>query len=114
MSARDDVPGSELDAAMAKVLAAERSAREAVDRYAREAEQRLAGGRALEKAIAERAAARGNAVRAAMAARLQRRLDEIAALERAVDPRADPSPAEHERLDAAVERLADELIGARP
>lgn len=114
MSARDETTSTELDAAMARVLAAERKAREAVDQFARDAELRLSSARALEKAIAERAAARGNAVRASVAARLQRRLDEIAALERDIDPTADPSPAEHERLAAAVERLADELIGARP
>lgn len=109
---RDTQAGA--DASMARVLSAEREAREAVEACAAEARVRIDRARALEKSIAARAAARAAAARASLAARRERRLAEIAAADRAIDPTATPRTEEHTRLALAIERLADELAGGPP
>jgi hypothetical protein len=101
-----------LDHAMATVLAAERSARTAVEDCARQAETIAAEARAAEKAIAERAARRCARVRAAMAARLAERLASID--QQIAQVAADTGIAERERLVPCVERLADEMTGGAP
>jgi cell division septum initiation protein DivIVA len=102
------------DASMARVLAAERAAREAVEACAAEARECLDRARALEKSIAARAAARSADARASLAARRERRLAEIAAADRAIDATSTPRADEHARLAQAIERLADELAGGTP
>jgi hypothetical protein len=101
----------EVETAIARVLDAERAARAAVARAQGEAEVIRSDARAADKRVAERAAVRIAAIRAGMT---QKRAARLAALEaEAVGP--DPQAAEDEaaraRLDQAVARLADELIG---
>jgi hypothetical protein len=109
---RDTEAGA--DAAMARVLAAELAAREAVEACAARARERVEGSRALEKTIAARAAARAAAARASLAARRERRLAEIAVEDRAIDATSAPRLDEHARLAQAIERLAEELTGGGP
>jgi hypothetical protein len=104
----------EVEAAIARVLAAEREARAAIDACEREAEAVRAAARSREKRIAERAAQRIAAIRAGMAAKLARRLAAIEAETVGPDPEAARDGAAWARLDAAVARLADELTGAGP
>lgn len=103
-----------LDAAMATVLAAERQARAAVEACAREAESLDAEARASEKAIAERAARRANAVRAGMAVKLAAELRRLEAKAREAGAADAPTDADRRRLAAAVERLGAELTGTTP
>ncbi len=112
-STRDREDGG-ADAAMARVLAAEREAREAVETFVQEAGRRRDDARELEKRIAERAARRAASARAALAARLEQRLAGIAASERAIDASAGPDADERRRLAEALERLAEELVGSEP
>jgi hypothetical protein len=103
----------EVEAAIERVLAAEREARAAIAAYEREAEALRAAARDHGKRTAERAAKRIAALRAGMAAKLARRLGAIEAEAVAPDPEAARDDAARARLDAAVEGVADELIGAR-
>jgi creatinine amidohydrolase/Fe(II)-dependent formamide hydrolase-like protein len=103
----------EVETAIARVLAAERDARDAIAAGEREAEALRAATRTREKRIAERAAQRIAAIRAGMAAKLAGRLAAIEAEAVAPDPEAARDEAARARLEAAVERLADELSGAR-
>ncbi|HSD53656.1 MAG TPA: hypothetical protein VLC47_05795 [Burkholderiales bacterium] len=102
----------EVEAAIARVLEAERAARAAVEAAQHEAEAIRADARTRDKRIAERAAARIAAVRAGMA---EKRATRLAALETAAVGR-DPQAAEDEAAGAhlvdAVAQLADELIGS--
>ncbi|HXZ49399.1 MAG TPA: hypothetical protein VEG27_10285 [Usitatibacter sp.] len=98
-----------LDEAMARVLAAERDARFAVEECTREAERLLAQARAREKAIAAAAARRAAAVRAAMRRRLEQKLAAIAALEREAGMAGEAGADEDRRLLEAIGRLAVEL-----
>lgn len=101
----------EVEAAIARVLDAERAARAAVETAQREAEAIRAEARARDKRIAERAAARIAAIRAGMAERRAARLAAIEAQAIGPDPQAAEDEAARERLDQAVARLADEMIG---
>jgi hypothetical protein len=110
---RDEI-GREVEAAIARVLEAERRARADVAAAQTQAETLRADARARDKRIAERAAARIAVIRAGMA---EKRAARLAALEaEAVGP--DPQAAEDEaalgRLDEAVARLAAELVGKEP
>jgi hypothetical protein len=96
---------------MARVLAAEREAKDALEASRREAARILHEARARAKAVAAAAARRTAAVRAAMARRLAARLAEIETQERAALDAGALAPGELERLDAAVARLAAELCG---
>lgn len=110
---RDDT-GREVEAAIARVLDAERAARAAVETSQRAAEAIRADARTRDKRIAERAAARIAAIRAGMA---ERRAARLAAIETAgvgPDPQAAEDEAARSRLDQAVARLADELIEREP
>ena len=102
----------EVEAAIAHVLAAERDARAAIAAAEGEAEALRAATRSQEKRIAEHAAKRIAAIRVGMAEKLARRLAALEAEAVAPDPEAVRDEAARARLDAAVERLADELIGA--
>jgi hypothetical protein len=109
----DPGAGREVEAAIARVLDAERDARTAVAECARRAEALRADARATERRIAERAAARIAAIRVGMADKLAARLAAIEAHGVAADPQAVQDEAARQRLDDAVARLADELSEAR-
>lgn len=111
MAARDSFerPGDE--AAMARVLAAERKAREALEQSRREAAHILHEARAASKAVSARAARRVGAVRAAMERRLAVRLAELDAHEREALAAGGLDPQARARLARAIERLAAELTG---
>jgi hypothetical protein len=100
-------PGDE--AAMARVLAAERQAQDALEQSRRAAAHMLHEARGGAKAISARAALRAGAVRAAMEQRLAARLAEIDEQERAALRAGGLAAEEHARLARAVERLAAEL-----
>jgi hypothetical protein len=102
-------PGDE--AAMARVLAAEREALEAIERSGAEAQAILAEARARSRAIADAASRRIAAVRAAMEARLAARLAGLEALERQALAEGEPGPGERSRLERAIVRQAEELTG---
>jgi hypothetical protein len=110
----DSGAGREVEAAIARVLDAERDARAAVSGYERRAEALRADARAADRRIADRAAARIAAVRGGMADKLAARLAAIEAQSVATDPQAVQDEAARRRLDDAVARLADELTEARP
>lgn len=104
----------EVEAAIARVLDAERGARDAVAASQREAEAIRAEARARDKRIAAAAAVRIAAIHSTIA---EKRSVRLAAIEAAgIDP--DPQAADDEgagtRLDRAVARLANELIGREP
>jgi hypothetical protein len=100
-----------VEAAIARVLDAERAARAAVEDSQREAESIRADARAREKRIAERAATRIAALRAGTAERRAARLAAIEAEAVGPDPQAAQDEAARSRLANAIARLADELIG---
>ena len=108
-AARDwqERPGDE--AAMARVLAAESKARDALESSRREAARTLHEARTTSKAIAATAARRISAVRSAMERRLAERLAILETQERAALASGEVDAAERERLAHAVERLAAEL-----
>lgn len=104
----------EVEAAIARVLEAERDARNAVAASQREAEAIRAAARARDKRIAETAAARIAAIHSATAERRSARLAAIEAAGVGPDPLAADDKAAGTRLDQAIARLADELIGREP
>jgi hypothetical protein len=112
--ARDSLerPGDE--AAMARVLAAERKGREALEQSRREAAHILHDARAAAKAVSARAARRAANVRAAMEARLATRLAEIDAQEREALLAGDLDTATRASLARAIELLAAELTCREP
>ena len=101
------------EAAMARVLAADREARAALEQSRRTAAHMLREARAAAKLVSARAASRVNAVRAAMARRLAARLAQLDAEERGAIAAGALDPQERARLAHAVERLAAELAGGR-
>jgi hypothetical protein len=103
--------GREVETAIARVLDAERAARAAVERALGEAEAIRAEARAADKRLAERAAVRIAAIRAGMTEKRAARLAAIEAEAVGPDPQAAGDEAARARLDDAVARLADELIG---
>jgi hypothetical protein len=107
-----DRTGRDVEAAIARVLDAERAARAAVEAAQREAEAIRAEARARDKRIAETAAARIAAIRAGMAEKRAARVAAIEAAATAPDPQAADDAAARARLDEAVAGLADEMIGA--
>ena len=101
----------EVEAAIARVLDAERRARTDVAAAQAQAETIRADARARDKRIAERAAARIAVIRAGMAEKRAARLTALEAEAVGPDPQAAEDEAARGRLDHAVARLADELIG---
>ena len=100
-----------VEAAIARVLDAERAARAAVEASQRDAESIRADARARERRIAERAATRIAALRTGTAERRGARLAAIEAEAVGPDPQAAQDEAAEARLAGAVAQLADELIG---
>ena len=103
--------GRDVEAAMARVLDAERAARSAVAAAQDEAEAIRGDARARDKRIAETAAERIAAIRAGMAEKRATRLAAIEAEAVGPDPHAADDEAARARLDQAVAWLADEMIG---
>jgi hypothetical protein len=115
MSAVHDSPQRSTDeAAMARVLAAERAAREALERCARHAAAIQEQAHARAKAIASAAARRVATVRGAMERRLAEGLARVRALEREALADSEPDRSENARLAAAIERHAEELTSEGP
>ena len=97
------------DAAIARVLAAERDARTAVAESAQQAERELQAARERVRAITARGAARVARVQRCIEHRLDEALAAIAAEQAALaQPRAHVA-LDAQRLAAVVDRLADEL-----
>ena len=104
----------EVEAAIARVLDAERGARADVAAAQARAEMIRADARARDKRIAERAAARIAVIRAGMAEKRSARLAALEAESIGPDPQAADDEAALGRLDEAVARLAAELVGKEP
>jgi hypothetical protein len=99
-----------VDAAIARVLQAERDAREDVARCARDAEVMIEQAHERARQVARRAAHRSVRVQRWSAATLQRQLDELALQQAQIEQ----SPAQvggPGRLQQAVEALAVRLTG---
>lgn len=100
-----------VDAAIARVLQAERDARASVERCAREAEALVDEAHERARQIARSAAQRSARVQRWSAAMLQRELDKVAReqsqIERVVGQSYSP-----EQLRRAVDRLAAQITGA--
>jgi vacuolar-type H+-ATPase subunit H len=102
------------DAAIARVLQAERDARESIEHARREAESIAEGARAAARAVAERTEARIRGVAGIFAEDLTRRL---AAIDAEAARMATPhflGAAELRALDGAVKTLALALAGIAP
>jgi len=97
------------EAAMARVLAAESEARDALEQSTRQATRMLEEARTSAKAIAATASRRAGAVRTSMERRLAASLAAIEALEREALAAGELEPGEHQRLARALERLAADL-----
>jgi hypothetical protein len=114
MSEGADRTDAKVEAAIARVLACERDAREAIEHARREATDLAEAGRAAARAVGERTEARIRAVRALFERRLTA---ELAALRAAEDAIVDDEPIAGEdlaRLDRAIAALAVELTGGAP
>jgi len=107
------VDAAEVDAAIARVLLAERDAREDVQRCAREAESIVERAQETARQIARRAAQRSVRVQRFAATTLQQRLEALArqAAQDQVQAVLANRPA---ALQRAVESLAAQLTGAAP
>lgn len=100
------------DAAIARVLAAEREARESVDRARLEVNRIAEDARLADRALAERTERR---IRAVVAAFERERAERLAEIEAEVEQLARPRPLladELASLQRAVRALARELIEA--
>lgn len=102
---------ADVEAAIASVLEAERTARAAVETCAAQAQARVEQARERARAIAERAAQRTARVRRVSAARLDARLAAVESERRALDRGSDADAGDLQRLQAAIDTLADALAG---
>lgn len=100
-----------VDAAIARVLDAERGAREAVAQHVHEAESVAEQARERAREIARRAAQRAVRVQRWSAEQLQSRLEDLKA-EQGRDEGGETDAVVAQRLNDVVGRLADELTGA--
>ncbi|MBI2305857.1 MAG: hypothetical protein HYU78_01010 [Rhodocyclales bacterium] len=100
-----------VDAAFAEVMAAEQAAEAAVAACREQAERRLAEARAEVGALAERSVQRYREWCARQAAGQARALAALAAETRAAAQPVALDDEARQRLEQAVERLADELCG---
>lgn len=102
------------EAAIARVLQAERDARESIEHAHRQAEQIAESARASARAVAERTERRIRAVVGSFEQELARRLAVIdGEAARMATPHV-PGDAELRALDSAVHALAAELTGVAP
>lgn len=97
------------DAAIARVLAAERDAREAVAECARQAEREVQAARERVRAISARGAERVGRVQRSTERQLAAALSRIAAERAALARPAGDRDLDAARLQFAVDTLADEL-----
>ncbi|MFZ5539099.1 MAG: hypothetical protein ACOY5V_05095 [Pseudomonadota bacterium] len=102
---------AEVEAAIASVLEAERAAGAAVEACAAQAQARVQHARDRARAIAERAAQRTARVRHVCAAQLAARLAAIEHERQALARGTDADPADLQRMQAAIDELADALAG---
>jgi chromosome segregation ATPase len=102
---------AEVEAAIASVLEAERAAGAAVETCAAQAQARVQQARDRARAIAERAAQRTAHVRRVSAARLEARLAAVERERQALGRHTDTGAGDLQRLQAAINRLADVLAG---
>jgi vacuolar-type H+-ATPase subunit H len=100
-----------VDDAIARVLQAEQSAREAVAQCVAEADRIRQDARARARTIAERAAERVARVHAWTDAALRAETDRLERQRIALRQPAPPDPAEPARVARALDRLAAELTG---
>ena len=100
-----------VETAIGRVLDAERSANEDVDRAAREAASIMDDGRATARAIAERTERRLRSLRAAFESRAEREVAAIDAQAFAEDTLRDLTTDDLARLERAAAALAAELTG---
>src|SRR5512137_2560525 len=103
-----------VDDAIARVLAAERAARESVAAVERQCAARVDDARAAARAIDERAERRIRAARERFEANVAREVEDLQAqADSLAAPRA-PSEADARAVDAAVATLAAILTGEAP
>lgn len=102
---------ADVEAAIASVLEAERATGAAVQACAAQAHARVQLAHERARTIAERAAQRTAWVRRLAAARLAEQLDAIERERQALLRHADHDPADLQRLQSAIERLAAALTG---
>lgn len=107
------IDAAEVDAAIARVLQAERQAREDVQRCAHEAEAIVERAHETARQVARRAANRGVRVQRFSATTLQQRLEALARQAAREDAKAVLANSP-EALQRAVEALAAQLTGASP
>lgn len=107
---RSHVDAAGVDAAITRVLQAERNAGEAVRRCARDAEALVERAHELARGIARRAAERSVRVQHSAAVQLQRRLDDLTAQQARLRDASIPTDAPA-RLRCAVAELAAQLTG---
>ena len=103
--------GAAVEAAISRVLDAERSAREDVDRAAQEAAAIVDEATATARAVADRAARRIRGLRAAFETRGAREVAAIDAQARAQDAMGELTPEDLARLSRAVAALCAALTG---
>ena len=101
-------------AAIARVLAAEREGREAVEQARLEVGRIAENARLADRAVAERTERRIRAVAGAFERELAERLAEIEAAAAQIANPQPVSPAEMASLQRAIRSLAGELIEAPP
>jgi hypothetical protein len=114
MSQGADRSDAKVEAAIARVLACERDARDAIARAGREAAELAEAGRAAARAVGERTETRIRSVRAAFERRLAAELDALHAAEDAIVDDEPIAGDDLARLDRAIAALAAELTGGVP
>lgn len=115
MAARQAPPSQELvESAIARVLAAEAAAREAIGSAMREADAALEAARSRARAIAERADRRISGVREGVERRIAARREAVREAAARLAHESGPTPEEIGRLEAAVRALAAELTSPGP
>ena len=113
MKSLESIATPEVDAAIARVLAAEQAARQAVEQCQAEARSRVQAAQTRAHGIAERAARRVARIHRWTDATIAARTEALEA-ERAALARADPAcPDEARRLAEVLQQLADELVCSR-
>lgn len=113
MAAQPDVLAAlTVDDAIARVLAAEQSARAAVDACGADAEAIRKAARDRAHGIAERAAERAAAVHRWTDAAIRARVEALNRERAALREPAAPPPDEPARISRALDRLAEELSGS--
>jgi len=112
MSTLEALPSeTAVEAAIARVLAAEREAHEAVAQATRDADALNERARAEARALAERTERRIQAARAAYERRVIAEIAAIDALAASQDVQQPLSREDRQRLERALEMLARELTG---